>query len=279
MPLRPLHESLAEDLAATDGDLRLHDLVAVIHRVAFRVEEGFDPFALVVLEQKFPADEHTGEADAGEDAQRRPAQPHEQGHGHEDDRADERRAQVRLHQDEDKGDRGQDDRPDQVAQPVAARDLNAGVGMGKHQNEDQLGRLRGLQAEKAEVDPALRAGDGFDKKEGVEQQEQDNDVEHVADLDHPLVLLGHEHQDQNHAGGEEGQLLDENGRGPGIGAVGGTVEIHQRHGGHQEQHEQHHPVEMLQQSSVELHHSGPFTGSFGCGAGSLTAPLSASSPS
>ena len=70
-----------------------------------------------------------------------------------------------------------------------------------------------------------------------------------------MVIKSGEDGNQAQTYTEEQALLVENGRWAGVGDVGGTVDIGQCHTADQSEHQQKHPVEMLEQSSVKLKHN------------------------
>jgi hypothetical protein len=85
MALGSLQVALAETAAAAHRNLRLHDLIAVAHRVALGVQKSLDALLLVRFEQFFPGEKNHGHGGAAQNSVNRKAQFHKDGHRHEDE--------------------------------------------------------------------------------------------------------------------------------------------------------------------------------------------------
>ena len=151
-----------EPPGADRGD-RLRHVVGRAGGIEVGVREAGEPLLLVGLEQFHThlrqQREHRDDRrqpDHGEREQVRPARP-----GHEEARAqrrdvDERRAEVGLLEDEQDRDGGEPDRAEHDARLVETAHA-VGEEAGQREDEQELAELGGLELERAELDPALRA--------------------------------------------------------------------------------------------------------------------------
>ena len=192
---RPL-DSSAGEATGSDRSARLGDVVGEPARVAVRVREPGQPRRLVRL-QHLDARGGQGPEDARDEHHRRDAENHEvepadtgeEQHGREGGPVHERRAEIRLEEDERYGpepepDRGEH-RPDS-RHPAAALDEEPR----DREHEERLAEFGRLELEGAEVDPPLRAAHGLG---------EDEDEEHDADrrpVDEAPVALVERRRDQ-----------------------------------------------------------------------------------
>jgi hypothetical protein len=171
--LRTLHPALAEHAARADGDLRLDDVVARAERIVLRVEEGEHALALVVVQQ-WPAD-------PGRAAREQRRATHEPGrqtrhHDHEPaaDGDEHGGAQVRLRGGEARG-HGDDEGEHREAGEAGRQWPLMQIPRAQHRH-GELHDLGGLEADEAQVEPALRA---LADVAGDVDDEQQHDAEHV----------------------------------------------------------------------------------------------------
>lgn len=175
LALGPLEEAFAKEHARTDGDLRLDDMIAGAKGVGIGIEEDRNTGLLVILEEMpaYRRQDDAGQEDVAQEGHLDAAdEEHAEGNGQED----ETRPQVRLFQDQEKGNPdveadGQDLAPCvELAYAVAEDRCRA-------DDHDELGKFRRLQRDRAELDPALGAqGRRTDEHDG-DQHEQVDDVQ------------------------------------------------------------------------------------------------------
>ena len=116
------------------------------------------------------------DGEAGQQAEMKPARARDEERAGEDGEVDERRAEVRLDEDERGRDRGEADRG-RDGRRLHDRSGRAGRGTRRGSREHHLAELRGLELEEAEVDPALRAADRRAHDEHEDEQADQQAVE------------------------------------------------------------------------------------------------------
>ena len=170
-PLRlPAAEAGPEEVARSQPDQRLDDLVARARAVGRGIEERQQPGPAVGGGQ--PHDQ--GQADQGGHDLHDGAEPHarDEEQGQRDEDQDHGRPHVGLGQDQHAGEAG--DQEERADDPAVGRVLVEAPGdeVGREEREGQLHQLRGLQAELAEADPAARAhGVDPDARDQHDEQE------------------------------------------------------------------------------------------------------------
>src|SRR5882762_2363159 len=166
--LAAVHPALAEHTAGADRDLRLDDVVAGAEWIGLRVEKHEHALALVVVHEA-PAEP----GPQGGERQQRHHHAHAQACEDDDQPAGERdergRAQVGLdgHQPH-----GQQDQHAEQSQRCPARRQRPLVHVpGAHHRYCELHQLGRLEAEQAEIQPALRAHTDVADRDNDEQQQ------------------------------------------------------------------------------------------------------------
>ncbi len=172
MALAAVEEALAEHAARADRDFRLADMIARTQWIAFRIEEGQHSPALIIMHHGVDDRHCSRERDArtdkipdwktGEKHHRDPAEHHHQAGAH-----------VGLDQDQPGGDAKQEQRRPHRA-PLA--DFTRGqklVKAGKGENDCRLHEFGRLEADRAELEPAL--GALLDQAERLDPEQHQHD--------------------------------------------------------------------------------------------------------
>ena len=190
----PVHAARADC-----GD-RLIDVPGGAAWILRRIREAYDALSLVVLQDVDPErgpgpedERRAGEADREQQRDLRPASPGDEQRRAEDPRVDDRRAEVRLQEDEQHRHRGEADRRKgrlPLVDPLAP----VGEERGQEEHEQELPELGRLEAEGPDVDPAPRVADAR-----AEQGRQDEHRDQEA-VDDPRVLAPEAGIDQRHPG-------------------------------------------------------------------------------
>ena len=205
MALAALQEPLAEQPAGAERDLGLGDVIAGPERVALRIQKGQDPLLLVGA-HKLPADRHGSERDADQGQELPDPDPREEERrtgAHQDH---QRGPEVGLahHQHDRHGDH--QERRHQVQR---IPDLVPGQAMkvpGKRQHQRNLHQLGGLQLERAEVDPPLRAHSDLAHHLDAEQQQEHAGVYQIGAA-HPEPYVDHGDRQHDHEADTEPDRL------------------------------------------------------------------------
>ncbi len=247
--LRRAADALPHELARTNGDLRLDDIVGRSERIAERIEIHEQSVALVGLEHE-PPERHGRHA-----RQRHPAQyfqgdadPDEDGAQHRDQT--ERGAQVGLAHHQQERDPEQDERPDQRG--ARAHAPAGGQRPGQRDDEDQLEQLGRLHRERTQMDPAPGSRDRAAQHEDRGEQSDADDVQDGRGPHQvPVVHAGH-HQEADQPHADPGSLAPHQRRDP-AGRVqapeGHEAQRDDEQGGAEER-----PVDVVQEAPVQAQH-------------------------
>ena len=189
-PLRlPAAEAGADEVARSQPDERLHDLVARARAVGRWIHERQQPGPAVGRGHRHDQ----GQPDQGGHHLHDRPEPHarDEQQGQRDEAEDHGRAHVRLGQDQDAGEAGDEEQRADDAAVGGVLIEAAGDEVGCEEREGQLHQLGRLQAELPEADPAARphgvhaeAGDEDDEQQPEgHQQEQGAEPPQLAVVD------------------------------------------------------------------------------------------------
>ena len=174
---------LAEEHSRANRNLRLDDVIARAERIDVRIHEHHDAHFLVVLE-KMPKHGHRRKS-RGEDAKEKAqSYPRRKDHAEEDRQKDERRAKIRLLQDEEK-------RYTDIG--CNGGEIHQGINFStlfkhccKRDDHNEFRKLRRLYADRAECDPPLCTKCRLPDKHNENEQYK---IEHVEVIPIPLQDL------------------------------------------------------------------------------------------
>ncbi len=116
------------------------------------------------------------------------------------------RAEIGLGEDERHGCRDHERGRDEIKQARDLLDLEPVIVARERQHERDLGELRGLDREEAEIEPALRAHADMAEEIDEHEQEQRDEIGRISER-HPNPQIGERHHDEKpQAHGKAGRL-------------------------------------------------------------------------
>ena len=184
LSLRAVHKPLSEKAARADRYARLNDVVARALRIYRRVDEDEQPHALVGL-QYHPSERQHCKPRRGHARERLDGRPRRNQHRGEHDGVDERASEVRLEHDER---HYRASRRERRREPLDCVGRQRGAELRHHKRKNNLAELRRLEAEEAEVEPALSA---FSSVPDYQQQREHREhrAEHRPREPHSVAVV------------------------------------------------------------------------------------------
>ncbi len=186
-----MEEALAPDSARSDRDLRLGDVIAGAQGIALGVEEDVDALPLVAVEHA--VGDRRGDRDRGRGNEEDPGrQAGEEHHRHPAQHDHDAGAEVGLDEDQEGRHPEQDERRPDRARLADLADRNELVEAGEGEDDRRLHELRRLQADRAEVEPALRPLADEAERLHADEHDEGQPVNRKGEgLDRPLAQPRH----------------------------------------------------------------------------------------